>query len=296
MTVRTPFRAGSFYDAEPDACRKHAQHLIDAAELPGDLPGLCLAGLVPHAGWSFSGRLAALTLKAVLRDPLPETLILFGADHTGASHSGKPAGQVYPGEAWQTPPGELAVDVDLAQALLEHPQAGLLLAANPQAHAREHSIEVQLPLIQLLAPDVKILPITMPSASVAIEAGQAIAAATQGGPRVAFVGSTDLTHHGGHFGNPGGYGEDSEAFARRNDQRMLDCIRSLAVDEILPEAQSHHNACGPGAIAATLAAARQLGATDVRVLAYTNSYEIVRQQMPHVRDDTTVGYASVVLA
>jgi hypothetical protein len=296
MTVRTPFRAGSFYEADPATCRDHAQKLFAAAEVPSDLPAPRYGGLLPHAGWSFSGRLAAMTLKALLGDEPAETLVIFGADHTGASQAGsEPRGQLWTGEAWQTPLGDVAVDNKLAEALLSDAQAGPLLQANPQAHSREHSIEVQVPLIKYIAPDTQIVPITMPVASMATQAGRVIAAFVEGWEaEVAFVGSTDLTHHGGRFGNPGGYGEESEAYARENDHRMLDRIERLAVEEILPEAVSHHNACGAGAIAAMVAAAGQQGASRAEVLEYTNSYEVLRRQSPGMRDDTAVGYASVI--
>ncbi len=296
MTVRTPFRAGSFYEADPAACRDHAQKLFAAAEVPSELPTSRYGGLLPHAGWSFSGRLAAMTLKALLSEVPPETLVIFGADHTGACQAGpEPRGQLWTGEAWQTPLGDVAVDNELAEALLSDTQAGPLLQPNPQAHVREHSIEVQLPLIKYVAPDTKIVPITMPVASMATQAGRVIAAFLGGWDgEVVFLGSTDLTHHGGHFGNPGGYGEESEAYARENDRRMLDRIERLAVEEILPEAVSRHNACGAGAIAATVAAAVEQGASRAEVLEYTNSYEVLRRQSPGLRDDTTVGYASVI--
>jgi AmmeMemoRadiSam system protein B len=297
MTVRSPFRAGSFYEATPEDCQRHAETLLAEAALPDDLPTPRYGGLVPHAGWTFSGRLAAMTLRALLGDQPPRTLVIFGADHTGATQAdGKPAGQIWQGDAWQTPVGSVSVDEELAEALVEDDSAGALLRINPQAHAYEHSIEVHVPLVRLLAPETRILPISMPPHSVAVDAGRAIAEVIRDWPdgRVEFVGSTDLTHHGGHFGNPGGYGEDSEAYARKNDRRMLDLIERLAVEDIIPEAASHHNACGAGAIAAAVAAAQALGASRGELLEYTNSYEIMQRQYPGHRDDTTVGYASVV--
>ncbi|HET6427472.1 MAG TPA: AmmeMemoRadiSam system protein B, partial [Phycisphaerae bacterium] len=79
MNIRQPVRAGSFYEASLSSCRHHAQKLLDAARLPADLPGRIFGGLVPHAGWMFSGGLAARTFKALAAAAPIETLVLFGA-------------------------------------------------------------------------------------------------------------------------------------------------------------------------------------------------------------------------
>ncbi|MBN1942299.1 MAG: AmmeMemoRadiSam system protein B [Phycisphaerae bacterium] len=289
MVIRPAVRAGSFYDASPEACRRHVEQLAASAELPADLPGRLYGGLVPHAGWVYSGRLAAMTFKALLAGGGVETFVLLGADHTGDVQTG----EVWPDGAWETPLGKALVNEELAAALL----AGCkLLRANPAAHAREHSLEVQVPIIQALAPDANIVPIAVPPTGDAVAIGQAVGEILADKPagRVCVVGSTDLTHHGGHFGHPGGRGEKSEAYARANDRRMLDLIEAMDAQAVVPEAMRHHNACGAGAVAAAVAAAQARGATAGRLLAYTNSYEITHKQYPHELDDTTVGYASVV--
>jgi hypothetical protein len=279
-----------FYEASSRSCRQDAESLIATAKLPDDLPETLYGGLVPHAGWSFSGRVAAQTLKALLDKPHPpETIVLFGADHTGAAE----LGEVWPEGAWLTPVGPVDVDQPLAEALLNECDR---LRANPHAHDHEHSLEVQLPLIAVLAPGVKIVPIAMPVDPVALEIGRAVGKYLAGQPAgsVTVIGSTDLTHHGGHFGNPGGHGRESEAYARKNDSRILALIETMACEKILPEAVRFRNACGAGAIVATVAAAAELGATAGRIIEYTNSYEIVHEMQPDMTDDTTVGYASVV--
>ena len=138
--------------------------------------------------------------------------------------------------------------------------------------------EVQVPILQVLAPEAKIVPIAVPPTEQAVAIGLAVGQtlAGQAAGRVCVVGSPDLTHHGGHFGHSGGHGETSEAVARANDRRMLDLIEALAADAIVPEATRRHNACGAGAIAASIAATQAMGASAGRVLDYTNSYEIVQ--------------------
>ena len=75
---------------------------------------------------------------------------------------------------------------------------------------------------------------------------------------------------------------------------MLELIRRMAAEEIVPEADLHGNACGAGAIAAAIAACHELGATIGHCIEYTNSYRVIREMYPGEQDDTTVGYASVV--
>ena len=290
MNVRPSVRAGSFYDAHPDKCRRHADKLLAEADLPDNLPARLFGGLVPHAGWVFSGRVAARTFKALAATGDVGTLVIFGADHTGAVRRG----EVYDSGAWNTPLGDAEVDEKLAAALLK---AAECLRANQNAHDYEHSIEVQVPLVQALWPEAKIVPIAVPPAELACEVGRAVGRTIREGfPRARVVGSTDLTHHGGHFGSPGGRGKTGVEWAVANDRRMLDVIEAMEAENVIVEAQRRQNACGAGAIAATIAACREMGASRGVVLEYTNSYQVMRETYPGSQDDTTVGYASVVFA
>jgi len=290
MDVRPSARAGSFYEAAPSVCRRDAETLIGAVNLPDDLPSPLYGGLVPHAGWVYSGRVAAMTLKALAEAGRAATFVLFGADHTGAAR----LGEVYDRGAWQTPLGRTAIDEELAAALLE---ACASLRSNPNAHAMEHSIEVQVPLLAVLSEDARIVPVAVPAAPAAVEIGRAVGEVlAERFAAAAVVGSTDLTHHGGHFGSPGGRGKVGEQWTRENDQRMLGLIETMDAEGIVPEARERMNACGAGAIAATIAACSALGASRGICLEYTNSYEITHAARADHPDDTTVGYASVVFA
>jgi MEMO1 family protein len=289
MTVRTPSRAGMFYEADPGACRRHVEELLAGAKVPDSLPPRLYGGVVPHAGWVYSGRLAALTFKALAASSSPKTFVLFGADHTGAVK----LGEVYASGAWLTPLGEVPIDEQLAQAVLA--AGGSCCRANADAHVHEHSIEVQIPLLQVVAPEARILPIGVAPSPMATDIARAVAEAIgDRADEVAIVASTDLSHHGGHFPAPGGRGEIGEQWARENDRRVIDLAEAMDAESILPETCRHMNACGPGALAAAIAACKALGATKGICLDYTNSYVITHEQYPHELDDTTVGYASIV--
>ena len=290
MNVRQSACAGMFYKVSPESCRREAEQLVARGEVPDGLPDRLYGGIVPHAGWAYSGALAARTLKALLAGGDWRTVVLFGADHTGSVR----AGEVYDAGAWRTPLGDACVDEPLARAVLA---AGGPCRANPDAHAAEHSIEVQVPFLQVLAPAAAILPIAVPPSSEAVEIGRAVAAAIgERAGEVCIVGSTDLSHHGGHFPAPGGHGEVGERWTRENDRRMIDLIEAMDADAVGGEARRHMNACGAGAIAATIAACQALGAEKGILLEYTNSYTIVHERYPYELDDTTVGYASIVFA
>ena len=290
MDVREPCRAGTFYDASASSCRRQATTLIESADLPDNLDPSPLGGLVPHAGWVYSGRLAAGTFKALAaaRPQALKTIVLLGADHTGTVRRG----EVYDRGAWRTPLGLAEIDEEAARALVEF---GGPFRANQAAHDYEHSIEVQIPLLQVLCAEAKIVPVAVPPTELAVEIGQGIGQAMERLSRpFTVVGSTDLTHHGGHFPSPGGQGEQGVKYSVQNDRRMLDLIEAMKAEEVIAEAHRQQNACGAGAIAATIAACKAMGAKVGRCLTYTNSYEVMKELSPDMQDYTTVGYASVI--
>jgi len=291
MMVREPVRAGMFYEAGPDACRRHVESLLADAKLPENLPDRLFGGVVPHAGWVYSGRIAALTFKALFAARSPGTVVLFGADHTGAVREG----EVYASGAWRTPLGESPIDEDLARRVLA---AGPdCCRENPVAHEEEHSIEVQVPILQTLAPKTKILPIAIPPSDLAVEVGRIVAQAIrEADGDAAIVASTDLSHHGGHFPAPGGRGATGEKWARANDHRMIALAESMSASDVIQESYERMNACGAGALSAAISACESLGARRGICLEYTNSYVITHQHRPQEPDDTTVGYASIVFS
>jgi len=288
--TRQPIAAGAFYEASSAKCLDHANALLESADINNRPPGNIRGGILPHAGWAFSGQLAAITLKALAAGGPPQTVVFFGADHSGCVQ----CAEVYDSGAWMTPLGPASIDTQAAEALAAY---GPPFRANQIAHSREHSIEVQIPLLQALCPNAMILPISVPPTELAVEIGGALPAALDRlDHRWVIAGSTDLTHHGGHFGAPGGRGQTGLDYSVENDRRILDLIEEMKAEKIIPHARANRNACGAGAIAATVAACRQLGATAGHTLKYTNSQEIMRQLVPNQTDETTVGYASVVFA
>ncbi|NLG50622.1 MAG: AmmeMemoRadiSam system protein B [Chloroflexi bacterium] len=284
MPVRNPVVAGRFYPAQERACREEVEKYLRQAK-PFVAERYIQGGLVPHAGWTFSAPTAGRVLAALGAQEAPETVVLFGAVHSW----GVDRPSMYGSGAWRTPLGELLIDEELADKLRQT-NSGLL--DRPEAHAGEHSIEVQLPFIKYLFPDACILPISTPPLPSAVTLGQTVARVVQElDRRVVALGSSDLTHYGPQYGlAPAGVGEPGLEWAKQNDARVLDLATRMLPEDVLEEAHAHHNACGAGAIAATIAFAAARGATEGVLLHYTTSHEV----MPMGRPTDFVGYGAVV--
>lgn len=279
--------AGRFYPAGADECKRMLARMFAGLEA-GDAIAAngAVAAIVPHAGWVFSGRTAARGIAA-LAGAAPATIITFGAVHGANPHRGT----LYAAGTWETPIGDIEVDAELAEAIASHEH----VVVEPGAHVQEHSLEVQMPLIRHALPEARIVPILVRPGPWAEGIGRASAeAARRLGRRVAFIGSTDLTHYGPTFGfEPAGRGEAGIRWAKEvNDRRLIERIAGLDADEVQAEAAVHHNACGPGAVAATIGAARAVGALRYMELEHTTSAEA--EVLRGERTDTSVGYEAGV--
>jgi len=289
MQIRKPIVAGQFYPGERDSCITEIEQYLEAAALSEPLPETIVAGIVPHAGWMFSGGVAGLVFQAVKkRHEKVDTFVIFGAAHSYFGQS--PA--VYEAGSWMTPLGEVAIDEALAEAVL----AGGGAVSDASAHRGEHSIEVQVPFIQLLFPDAEIVPVLVPPAQNAISLGETVGGViTAGGKKIVCIGSTDLTHYGPRYGfTPMGTGAESLQWVSDvNDRHFIDLALKLEPGAMLASAAEHYNACGAGAAAAAVAAAKKAGKTKGLLLAHTNSNEVMLRKMGTSSTDA-VGYAAMV--
>jgi AmmeMemoRadiSam system protein B len=289
MQTRKPIVAGQFYSGTPDACLAELTECLAERKIDQPLPETIVAGIVPHAGWVFSGSLAAMVFSAVRQqNKTVDTFVIFGASH---SYRG-PEPAVYDKGAWLTPLGELPIDEELAEQLLQNSPA----VSNIQAHAYEHSIEVQTPFVQHLFPDTKLLPILTPPVSQAVELGCSLGRiAKEGSKKIVFIGSTDLTHYGPRYGfTPMGTGREALRWASQvNDKEFIDLALGMQPEKMLSTAERNCNACGAGAAAAAVTAAKELGKTQGTLLAHTNSNAIMAQKMASASSES-VGYAAIV--
>ena len=279
-----PLYAFGFYPADPDACRAAVQRLVAEVALAPTLIRARVGALVPHAGWVYSGKTAAHAWVA-LAGVRPEVVVLLGAVH----RPGVARATVWNGGPWSTPLGALEVDAALGAAIVEAGSGSIVFGTAP--HIGEHALEVQAPFIKELMPLASIVAIQVPADQRAPAIGRRIADAIAADPRpIVLAASSDLTHYGPRYGfAPGGGGLGGVAWGRANDDRLVD--RAVAMDSVgvLEEAATHQNACGAGALAATISACRALGATAAALLHQTTSFD-ERPGDPSL----SVGYASVL--
>ena len=292
-SVRAPAVAGLFYPNDPVQCRAVAQSFLDAAAAVPERPtsGAWTGGIVPHAGWICSGAIAGQTIGALARqDRRVDLVVVFGAVHSPLpiqyaafdSH-----------RRWAVPGAELTVAAEVEGRLAER---GDLFRVDDRFHVREHAVEVELPLIQLAWPGAAVLPVELPTVESCVEIGRrTVREVAAAGLNAVYLASSDLTHYGANYGfAPVGIGVEALAWAKENDRRLLEHVTDMAVEQVVPEVKRRMNACGGGAIAAMMAACRELGATQGRVLRHANSYETLATIAPQSANNA-VGYASVVV-
>jgi len=234
------------------------------------------AGIMPHAGWYFSGRLALEVLSSLARGI--DTIVIIG----GHLRSTDRIVSCFE-DAYDTPLGEIAADVQLREAL------GAVLDV-AEDRERDNTVEVQLPLLRYLAPQAMTLGMRAPPSTLAAALGEAIAeAAAALGRRVAVAGSTDLTHYGRNYDfSPAGGGAEALEWVREvNDRRIVESMLALDIDAALDRAVRERSACSIGGAVAAMSFARATGAGPGRLVGYMTSRDV------HP-DESFVGYAGIL--
>jgi len=257
MNIRRAAVAGSWY---PGSARVLAaavdHHLAEADRTAGDVPGDLVALIAPHAGLMYSGPVAAHAYR-LLRDRVFDVAVLVGPSH----FVGFEGVSIYPSGGFDTPFGVAPIDRDCARAILA---ATPVVHEHPDAHAREHSLEMQLPFLEHMATRLPIVPLLMghQTAATACALGDGLVAALRG-RKALMVASTDLSHY------------HDAAIASALDAVVIDCVSRFDDDglQLALEAQPDH-ACGGGPTVAVMRAARLAGARDAVVLRYADSGDV----------------------
>ncbi len=266
--IRPPVASGRFYPGTADALRSLIESLVEPVEDKIDAVGV----VSPHAGYIYSGSVAA---SVIARIEPADTYIILGPNHTGM---GKPFSIMTVG-SWQTPLGEVPIDSTLAQSILTNSK---YLVEDRTAHQGEHSIEVQLPILQYFKPDLKIVPIILAVATLEIyrEIAASIAQAIRELPdkKVVIVASSDMTHY-----------EPQEAAAAKDKRAIEDILRmdeAALLDRVIKERISM---CGYAPVVTMLAAAKSLGAKSAELVRYQTSGDSSGDY------SAVVGYAGVIV-
>jgi len=275
--------AGTWYPAAAEECDTAIQQFL--TEGTGPPEGRFVAGIVPHAGWVFSGSIACRTIAGLVPDDTSrpvETVVLFG----GHMHRQSEPFIMTRG-AVETPLGDIEVDGDLVDALCDSIS---IRKRPPSRFVDENTLELQYPFIRYFFPDARIVVCGVaPSFFAPIIGTMAVEAADTLNRHIRVIGSTDMTHYGPNFGfTPAGPGRDAVDWVKtENDAAGIDVMKAMDDKAILAQGLDHHNMCCPGAVAATAAAARKMGATKPRLLAYATSFD-------KTPSDSFVGYTGML--
>ena len=281
MNTRRSDFAGSWYPGTEKECLRAIEGLVEQGDqCPGS--GVAIGGIVPHAGWYYSGRLACNVIRCLAEDLTPDTCIIFGRH----LHSGSPNYIMKQG-AWRTPLGDLEIDEEVAGQLVEEFD---FIVETPWQYEPDNTIELQLPFIKYFFRQIKIVPIGLPPNKRSLLIAKRAAEITKELGRNAIVlGSTDLTHYGYNYGFlPKGTGEDAVEWVKQeNDRRAIDLMLQMDGAKLIDEALKSQNACCPGAAASAIEASKVLGAKGAAEVGYYTSYD--------VRPDSSfVGYVGIL--
>lgn len=280
MAIRRPVVAGSFYEDNAEALKAQIESCFLSPLGPKKLPQVNpkgprkVLGLVcPHAGYMYSGAVAANAYFSLAQDGKPNTIVVLGPNHTGY---GNPLSTVNEG-AWQTPLGNVQIDSEVAEAIAA--ESGIV-DFDEIAHRHEHSIEVQLPFLQYLyGASFKLVPICflMQDLETAQELGKAIAEALANRNSVV-VASSDFTHY------------ESQTSVNRKDTEALKAIEVLDEKRFFEVIVAENvSACGYGPIATMMTYAKALGATKAELLSHKTSGDVTGD------NSSVVGYSAVAV-
>ncbi len=282
MKTRKADFAGSWYPSSASECEKEIQNFLKSQLPAPSLGRRPVGGIVPHAGWFFSGSIACNVIKALADEPAPDVIFIFGMHlHPGSSSYLMKEG------AWETPFGELLIDETIAGQLAEKFP---FVIETPDNYTPDNTIELQLPFIKYFFQDCKIVPIGVPPNKKCMEIGAfTVKTANRLGRRIKVVGSTDLTHYGLNYGfTPKGTGKEAlDWVVNENDRSVIDAMLSMEPEKVLSEALASQNACCAGAVTAAIAAGKQVGAKNAQMMAYATSYD-------KIPGNSFVGYVGII--
>ena len=278
MKVRKPYVANAFYAGTKTLLTKQITDCFTHRFGPGQVPKPNQQGprrilgiICPHAGYMYSGPVAANGYSKLAADGQPDVCIILGPNHTGMG-SGL---SIQTEGAWETPVGTTRIDSDLAKKIQK---SSSIIDVDERAHASEHSIEVQLPFLQFLFKEaIEFVPICMmmQDLTTSREVAKTIVENTKG-KNFAIIASSDFTHY------------EPQADANRKDREAIDAILKLDDEQLNELGESNRvTMCGYGPITTLIAASKMLGDVKAELLAYKTSGDITGDK------SAVVGYSSL---
>lgn len=269
VKIRKPAVAGQFYPSSTVALRKQIVGFIDPKISKTDSLGCIL----PHAGYLYSGKVAVDTISSInLRDKV----ILIGPNHTGLGQDFS----LMTSGTWETPFGKVEIDAKLAQSLLNKCR---YLKEDTLAHLNEHSLEVELPLIQYFKDKFSFVPITVLGQDLKAlkEIGIDIAGVIQKlklKESLTLIASSDMTHY------------EPEKIAVEKDKIAIEAILNLDEDSLMQKIQRLHiSMCGFAPVIILISYAKALGAQKAKLINYQTSANVTGDKT------SVVGYAGIII-
>lgn len=290
-TLRRPAVAGQFYEATKEGLKERIKECFLDKRGPGKLPTIKSKNnkikgvIVPHAGYIYSGAIAAHSYDFIAQNGFSKTFIILGPNHTGYG-SGV---SIMTKGSWVTPLGNVDINQALAQKLCKE-----IIDNDENAHLYEHSIEVQLPFLQYISEekDFNIIPIcmAMQDFETSEEVGKIIAKEVKDlKEKPTIIASTDFSHAGFNYRSMPPAGISVDKYAKKQDEYAIEQILKLNPKGLIDIVYKKNiSMCGYGPVAAMLTATKILGAKKAELLKYGSSYEV------HP-GSSCVGYAAVAV-
>lgn len=267
--VRDPVVAGQFYPGKRESLVRELKKLSVAADVQVDALGV----VSPHAGYPYSGAVAGATFAAIRPRPV---YIILGPNHTGLGQSFG----ITEADSWKTPLGEVRIDTALAGKMVD---GSKYMRYDDLSHAREHSIEVQLPFLQSLQGEFKFVPMVVSDAPLAVyrEIGFELVRAIKGlklEKKITIIASSDMTHY------------EPQGDAQKKDDLAIKAILELDEDKLVDRVEKYGiSMCGYAPCAIMLSAAKELGANTARLVKYRTSGDATGDY------SSVVGYAGIII-
>ncbi len=270
LNVRRPAVAGMFYPHDGKALMRQVTELFERAK-PAKIKGELKALISPHAGYQYSGLTAAHGYKLLMNKKY-NVIVLISPSH----HEYFKGVSVYPGVAYSTPLGDVPIDIELRKEIIDNSE---IIIISTNGHGDEHAIEVQLPFLQTILKDFKILPLVIgdQSKDICFKLGKELGKILKG-KNALIVASTDLSHY---------HPYDT---AKKLDQTAIDDIAEFDYEKLFSDLDEQNTeACGGGPAISAMIAAKNLGADKTEILHAVNSGDMTGEK------GGVVGYVSAAI-
>ena len=280
MSRRNRFLPRGWYPVGKKECERDIESYLEGWAPPQLPSSKGLGGIIPHAGWYFSGKLAARVFSALKMRNKVDVVVLYGG-HLSTGDLPR----IVTEEACETPFGDIEIHTDFVKSLMKR-----IEVKKESPTSGDNTVEVQLAMVKYFFPESKLVAVRSPLSLKAEVLGKEVAeVAKKEGISILAIGSTDLTHYGPNYGflNKGIGPVSVDWVKKENDKGFIDRALKMDAEGLLKHALENNSACSAGAAISSMATSKALGSEKGVLLDYYTSYDI----MP---DNSFVGYAGII--